>query len=202
MRAAMKYPLVVGARVAGVLVASDAEHASRPWIESEVTLMEGSRRRSGARSITRSRSSLQDEMVERLGVLDRAKNDFLAEVSRELRGPLASVLGYIELLTDDSADATRRAAPHAGHRRAQRRAAARAHRRPVDDVAHGSGHVRTEARTGRSRRVCSTASTRPLAPRRGRPDPCCSSSISNRSSTSSATRRQIERALQNLCRTR
>ena len=42
-------------------------------------------------------------MVERLGVLDRSKNDFLSEVSRELRGPLASVLGYIELLTDESA---------------------------------------------------------------------------------------------------
>ncbi len=72
--------------------------------ESEVTLMEGFAREIG-RALDHSLAfELQHEMVERLGVLDRSKNEFLSEVSRELRGPLASVLGYIELLTDESAE--------------------------------------------------------------------------------------------------
>ena len=70
-----------------------------------MTLMEGFAREIGRALDHALAFELQDEMVERLGVLDRSKNDFLAEVSRELRGPLASVLGYIELLTDESADA-------------------------------------------------------------------------------------------------
>jgi two-component system, OmpR family, phosphate regulon sensor histidine kinase PhoR len=103
VRAALKFPLVVGAGVAGVLVASDQD-APRSWTESELTLMEGFAREIG-RALDHSLAfQLQDQMVERLGVLDRAKNDFLSEVSRELRGPLASVMGYIELLTDASAD--------------------------------------------------------------------------------------------------
>jgi two-component system phosphate regulon sensor histidine kinase PhoR len=103
IRAALKFPLVVGSRVAGVLVASQ-QNAPRKWSESEVTLMEGFAREIGRALDHALAFQLQDEMVERLGVLDRAKNDFLSEVSRELRGPLASVLGYIELLTDESAD--------------------------------------------------------------------------------------------------
>jgi two-component system phosphate regulon sensor histidine kinase PhoR len=104
IRAAVKYPIVVGARVAGVLVASEA-HGSREWSESEVTLMEGFAREIGRALDHALAFQLQNQMVERLGVLDRSKNDFLAEVSRDLRGPLSSVLGYIELLTDESADA-------------------------------------------------------------------------------------------------
>jgi two-component system, OmpR family, phosphate regulon sensor histidine kinase PhoR len=102
VRAALKFPIVVGARVAGVLVATE-QASPRHWSASELTLIAGFAREIG-RALDHVRAfELQDEMVERLGVLDRAKNDFLAEVSRELRGPLASVLGYIELLTDASA---------------------------------------------------------------------------------------------------
>lgn len=103
IRAALKFPLTVGSRVAGVLVASQQD-APRKWSDSEVTLMAGFAREIGRALDHALAFQLQDEMVERLGVLDRAKNDFLSEVSRELRGPLASVLGYIELLTDESAD--------------------------------------------------------------------------------------------------
>ncbi len=103
IRAALKYPILVGARVAGVLVVSEGT-SPRVWSDGEVSLMEGFAREIG-RALDHSLSfQLQDEMVRRLGVLDRAKNDFLTEVSRELRGPLASVLGYIELLTDESAE--------------------------------------------------------------------------------------------------
>ena len=103
IRAALTYPILVGAQIAGVIVASD-QIARRPWSDSEVSLMQGFAREIGRALDHAVAFQLQDEMVERLGVLDRAKNEFLAEVSRELRGPLASVLGYIELLTDESAD--------------------------------------------------------------------------------------------------
>jgi two-component system phosphate regulon sensor histidine kinase PhoR len=104
IRAALKYPIVFGDRVAGAIVASE-QGTARSWTDSEVALMEGFAREIG-RALDHSRAfELQREMVERLGVLDRSKNEFLSEVSRELRGPLASVLGYIELLTDESAEA-------------------------------------------------------------------------------------------------
>lgn len=103
VHAALKYPIIVGPGVAGVLVASEQD-APRSWSESEVTLMEGFAREIGRALDHALAFELQDEMVQRLEVLDRAKNDFLSEVSRELRGPLASVLGYIEVLTDQSDD--------------------------------------------------------------------------------------------------
>src|SRR5260221_1347857 len=96
IRAALTYPILVGAQIAGVIVASD-QIARRPWSDSEVSLMQGFAREIGRALDHAVAFQLQDEMVERLGVLDRAKNEFLAEVSRERRGPLASVLGYIEL---------------------------------------------------------------------------------------------------------
>ena len=103
VRAALSCPIVVGGRVDGVLVASE-QRAPRAWTGGEVTLMEGFAREIG-RALDHARAfELQHQMVERLGLLDRFKNDFLAEVSRELRGPLSSVLGYIELLTDESAE--------------------------------------------------------------------------------------------------
>jgi signal transduction histidine kinase/HAMP domain-containing protein len=103
VRAALSYPIYIGGQVGGVLVASE-QRAPRKWTDGEVALMEGFAREIG-RALDHARAfELQNQMVERLGVLDRSKNDFLAEVSRELRGPLASVLGYVELLTDDLAD--------------------------------------------------------------------------------------------------
>ncbi|MDQ1476227.1 MAG: hypothetical protein QOE62_1456 [Actinomycetota bacterium] len=102
VRAALKYPIIVGAQVVGAIVASE-QGTARPWTKSEVVLMEGFAREIG-RALDHARAfALQRELVERLGVLDRSKNEFLSEVSRELRGPLATVLGYIEMLTDESA---------------------------------------------------------------------------------------------------
>ncbi|HEV7527101.1 MAG TPA: HAMP domain-containing sensor histidine kinase, partial [Acidimicrobiia bacterium] len=103
MSAVLKYPIVVGARVAGALVVSE-QTGSRSWSDGEVGLMEGFAREIGRALDHALAYQLQNQMVERLGVLDRSKNDFLSEVSRELRGPLASVLGYIELLTDEASE--------------------------------------------------------------------------------------------------
>ena len=56
IRAAMKYPIVVGAPRRGVLVASE-QFGPRHWSDSEVSLMEGFARRSAVPSTMRSRSS-------------------------------------------------------------------------------------------------------------------------------------------------
>jgi signal transduction histidine kinase len=43
---------------------------------------------------------LQMEMLDRMDELSRAKSDFVSKISHELRSPLTSVIGYVELLTD------------------------------------------------------------------------------------------------------
>jgi len=45
----------------------------------------------------------QNEVAFKLQQLDRAKNDFVSSVSHELRSPLTSTLGYLELLSDGDA---------------------------------------------------------------------------------------------------
>ena len=47
----------------------------------------------------------QNELVERLQELDRAKTDFVSSVSHELRTPLSGVLGYVEMLAAGDAGA-------------------------------------------------------------------------------------------------
>jgi PAS domain S-box-containing protein len=53
-----------------------------------------------ARDITARKKfeELQASMLERAQDLDRAKSDFVSRISHELRSPLTSVLGYLELL--------------------------------------------------------------------------------------------------------
>ena len=47
--------------------------------------------------------TFQLEMLDRLERLGRAKSDFLSKISHELRSPLTSVIGYVELLIDGGA---------------------------------------------------------------------------------------------------
>jgi two-component system, OmpR family, sensor kinase len=44
---------------------------------------------------------LEEQVVDSLADLDRAKSDFLSTVSHELRTPLTSITGYVELLEDE-----------------------------------------------------------------------------------------------------
>jgi two-component system, OmpR family, sensor kinase len=47
---------------------------------------------------------LEEQVVDSLADLDRAKSDFLSTVSHELRTPLTSITGYVELLEDELDD--------------------------------------------------------------------------------------------------
>jgi len=55
-----------------------------------------------ARDITERKKfeDLQAHMLERAQDLDRAKSDFVSRISHELRSPLTSVLGYLELIAE------------------------------------------------------------------------------------------------------
>jgi two-component system phosphate regulon sensor histidine kinase PhoR len=46
----------------------------------------------------------EERLVAELESLDRAKTSFLASASHDLRTPLTSIIGYVELLSDDEAD--------------------------------------------------------------------------------------------------
>jgi signal transduction histidine kinase len=50
--------------------------------------------------------ALEREQNERLRELDRLKDDFIASVSHELRTPLTSIMGYLEILAEDSGAAS------------------------------------------------------------------------------------------------
>jgi PAS domain S-box-containing protein len=56
-----------------------------------------------AEALQRTLLDREREVVERLTRLDRDKNDFVSSVSHELRTPVTSMLGYLELLTDEDA---------------------------------------------------------------------------------------------------
>ncbi len=53
-----------------------------------------------AARVSEDRLTLQGELIERLEEVDKTKSDFVSRVSHELRAPLASIMGYVELLVD------------------------------------------------------------------------------------------------------
>ncbi len=63
-------------------------------------LRECAQRLRAAASSSAEALAFQLEMLDRMEQLGRAKSDFVSKISHELRSPLTSVIGYIELLID------------------------------------------------------------------------------------------------------
>jgi len=152
VRASLTYPLVVGTRVAGVLVASE-QRAPRSWSDGEVMLTEGFAleigraldhalsfrpvRRDG-RANGRARPGQERIPV---GGLARATRP-----ARECGGLHRAADGRVRGIGE------RGTTPDVAHRGAQWRTAPRHHRQPLDDVSYRGGNLRPEARADRPRR--------------------------------------------------
>ncbi|MDQ1383359.1 MAG: two-component system, sensor histidine kinase and response regulator [Actinomycetota bacterium] len=52
---------------------------------------------------TATQLELNRELIKKLEDVDRTKSEFLSRVSHELRAPLTSIIGYVEILIDDGA---------------------------------------------------------------------------------------------------
>ncbi len=68
-------------------------------------LVESARRLRVAATNSAAALSFQLEMLDRMEQLGRAKSEFVSRISHELRSPLTSVIGYVELLLDGGAGA-------------------------------------------------------------------------------------------------
>jgi signal transduction histidine kinase/HAMP domain-containing protein len=93
-------PFGVGPALLGILVAERlAPH--RPWTPAQVDAVESIAADLG-RGLNHARLyEAEDRLVENLRSLDKAKSDFFATVSHELRSPLTSIEGYVEMLSED-----------------------------------------------------------------------------------------------------
>ena len=95
-------PFGVGTELLGV-IAMVRLHPSRPWTAAEIDAVESIAADLG-RGLNHARMyESENRLVRQLQELDRAKTDFFATVSHELRAPLTSIEGYIEMLGDEDA---------------------------------------------------------------------------------------------------
>ncbi|WP_051713370.1 ATP-binding protein [Spirillospora albida] len=74
-----------------------------PWTEEEIAVVKAVGADVG-RGLEQARLYARErELVDELRALDAAKTDFMSTVSHELRSPLTSIAGYVELLRDEDA---------------------------------------------------------------------------------------------------
>ena len=97
-------PFAVGSELLGVIVLQRMR-AGRPWTPAEVDAMESVAADLG-RGLNHARLyEAENRLVEDLRALDMAKSGFFATVSHELRAPLTTIEGYVEMFGDGEAGA-------------------------------------------------------------------------------------------------
>ncbi len=95
-------PIGFGSELIGMIAGGRTSHG-RPWTAAEISAFESIAADIG-RGLNHARLyEKENQLVEELQSLDRAKSDFLATVSHELRTPLTSLIGYVEMLRDQDA---------------------------------------------------------------------------------------------------
>ena len=95
-------PFGVGGEPLG-FIAVHRLHRACPWTRAEIDAVESIAADLG-RGLNHARLyEAENRLVEDLKALDHAKTDFFATISHELRAPLSSIEGYIELLSEEEA---------------------------------------------------------------------------------------------------
>jgi two-component system phosphate regulon sensor histidine kinase PhoR len=90
-------PFGIGRELLGGLTLLRTE-SGRPWTPAEISAVESLATDVG-RGLDHARLYAQaKDLVEKLKDVDRAKSDFLAAVSHDLKAPLTSIVGYAEML--------------------------------------------------------------------------------------------------------
>ena len=99
VRAALVFPLVDDGATLGALVVHDTV-GPRHWDRAQVDAVE-TVGREVLSAVKRSHAlELERDLVLQMRELDNERSEFVASVSHELRSPLTSILGYLELLRD------------------------------------------------------------------------------------------------------
>jgi signal transduction histidine kinase len=104
LRSQVLTPFGVGSEPVGMIIAQRTT-ITRPWSGAEVDALESIAADLG-RGLNQARLyETENRLVEDLRELDHVRSDFFATVSHELRAPLTTIEGYVEMLGDGEAGA-------------------------------------------------------------------------------------------------